>query len=166
MLAHRVSNASAERRKQLVPAFIAGGIAIVLNTLALHAADLAHVTTARGGLLRLIRSALPRAAGLPIGPAFQTVFHLVVGLLMALFYAYALERRLPGSPCTKGLVYAGAVWLLNAGIVLPATGEGFAGSANLTLTGLIWFAVAHTLFFVLLAWIYARLTRNRSDWSV
>jgi hypothetical protein len=49
---------------------------------------------------------------------------------------------------------------LNAFVVLPATGEGFAGSAHLTLAGIMWFAVAHTLFFMVLATAYGALRRN------
>ncbi len=74
---------------------------------------------------------------------------------MALFYAYVLEPMLPGGDVRKGTIYAIATWLLNAVVVLPATGEGFAGSAHLTLAGIVWFAAAHSLFFVGLA-IFAR----------
>ena len=54
---------------------------------------------------------------------------------MALFYAFILEPRLPGGAWLKGLIYAAAVWILNAAFVLPATGEGFAGSVHLSLGG-------------------------------
>lgn len=37
---------------------------------------------------------------------FQTEFHLVVGMLMALAYAYAIEPVLKGGPWAKGLLYA------------------------------------------------------------
>ena len=134
-------------------AVVSGAAAILLNTMALRAADLVPLQTARGGLLRLVRMAVP----LPGTAAFQTIFHLTVGLLMALCYAHLLEARLPGSPVIKGTIYALAVWLLNALVVLPFTGEGIAGSAHLSLAGIVWFAAAHTLFFVLLAVWYARL---------
>src|SRR5690606_10067365 len=121
------------------------------NTLALKAADYVPLATARGGLLRLVRQTFPGAfrtfsdlwtglGGPATGtPIFQNGFHLWVGLLMALFYAYLLEPSLPGRPVAKGLIYAAGVWLLNAAYVLPATGEGFAGSAHLSLAGMIWF---------------------------
>jgi hypothetical protein len=60
--------------------------------------------------------------------AFKTGFHIVVGLLMAVFYAFLLEPILPGSALAKGLVFALLVWLANAFIVLPWIGEGLAGS--------------------------------------
>lgn len=132
---------------------VAGAAAIVINTLALKAADLVPLATAHGGLLRLVRKVLP----LPADGGFQVIFHLIVGLLMALFYAWLLEPRLRGGAVLKGILYAAVVWLLNALVVLPLTGEGFAGSAHLTMAGMIWFAAAHTLYFVLLAIWYVRI---------
>ncbi|MDR3475720.1 MAG: hypothetical protein P4M09_29080 [Devosia sp.] len=156
------------------PAVIAGGIAIVANTLALRLADAIPLTTARGGLLRLLTQWLAAPAewsgvaafwaehGLPGAQSalVQTGFHLLVGLAMALVYAYGIEPFGPGGSWRKGIAYALVVWLLNAAVVLPATGEGFAGSAHLALAGMLWFAGAHTLFFVLLAVVYDRLKRR------
>lgn len=84
-----------------------------------------------------------------------------VGLLMALFYAYVLEPILPGKPLVKGLTYAAIVWLLNAFLVLPLIGEGIAGSRYLGLAGMTGFAFIHTVFFVLLALLYARFRARR-----
>lgn len=80
---------------------------------------------------------------------------------MALFYAFALEPVLRGPSWLRGLLYAVAVWLGNALIVLPTIGEGLAGSRRLTVAGMAWFAAAHTLFFVVLAILYARLRERR-----
>lgn len=166
-------------RSRVVAGLVAGMVAIILNTLALAAAELVPLATARGGLLRLLSpwAAVPlnawgiaplwRELGLP-GPGdavFQMAFHLLVGLAMAVFYALLLENRLPGRAYVKGLIYAVAVWLLNAAIVLPLTGEGFAGSLHLTLPGMLWFAAAHSLFFVMLAVLYAWLRHSRRGWS-
>jgi len=46
--------------------------------------------------------------------------------------------------------------------VLPWIGEGIAGSANLDAGGMIYFAFAHTMFFVLLALLYACFTSARA----
>src|SRR5258705_5273438 len=92
--------------------------------------------------------------------SFQTGFHLLVGLLMALFYAIALEPYLPRSTAAKGWLYAIAVWLINACVVLPATGEGFAGSAHLTTAGMLWYAASHALVFLTLAYGFALLMRG------
>lgn len=160
-------------RSRTLAGLLAGGIAIIANTLALQAADAISLATAHGGLLRFIRpwfapplqilgiSRLWTATGGPAvnTPAFQAGFHVAVGLAMALVYAVAIEPILPGRAWMKGLIYAAVVWILNAVIVLPAIGEGFAGSASLTTAGILWYAAAHTLFFLLLAVLYARLRR-------
>jgi hypothetical protein len=160
-------------RSRLLPALAAGTVAIIINTLALKAADFVPLATAKGGLLRLLSSWFAPLLG-PIGvaaawsslglpgvasPAFQTGFHLAVGLMMAVFYAYLVEPLLPMRDVFKGAAYALAVWLLNAFAVLPATGEGIAGTAHLTSAGIIWYAAAHSLFFVPLALLYGALER-------
>ena len=142
---------------RLAVALIAGTIAILLNSAALALADLVPVATAHGGLLRFLGMLSGGAIHLPSGPVFGFAFHFLVGLAMAVFYAYALEPRLPGPPWWRGFLYALAVWIVNAAVVLPALGEGFAGSRYLSFAGLVWFAAAHTLFFVIMAVLYARM---------
>jgi hypothetical protein len=159
--------------RKLGAALIAGLIAIVVNTFLLEAADWIPLVTARGGLLKLLKmyfasplaslgvADLWAALHLPAADthAFKTGFHIVVGLLMAVFYAFLLEPILPESALAKGLVFALLVWLANAFIMLPWIGEGLAGSRYLSAAGMIYFAFAHTIFFVLLALLYARSTR-------
>ena len=156
--------------RRFLISLLAGAVAIGVNTALLAGADAIGFTTARGGLLRLLRDIAAQVAphvGLAevwktmLGPAtsgraFQTEFHVVVGLLMAVFYAFELEPRLISSPWVKGLIYAAIVWLLNAFVVLPLTGEGIAGSLHLGLINMVGFAAVHTVFFVLLSILYAR----------
>ena len=155
---------------RVAAALLAGALAITVNTALLAAADAISLVTARGGLLKLLTvafgssltrlgvGALWTQSGLPApgGTTFQLGFHVVVGLAMALLYGLALEARLAGPPWRKGLVYAAAVWLANAFIVLPLLGEGVAGSRSLSLPGMAYFAAAHTVFFVGLAVLFAR----------
>ena len=154
---------------------VAGAIAIAINTALLAAADWIPLVTARGGLLKVLTiyvgptlSGMGAGAawarmGLPVpgGTAFQLGFHVIVGLGMALFYGLLLEPLLPGRPFWKGLLYAVAVWLANAFVILPWLGEGIAGSRNLGRPGMAYFAAAHTVFFVLLAVLYAWFSRPR-----
>jgi hypothetical protein len=164
-------------QRMLVASLLAGLIAIVVNTVLLEAADWIPLVTARGGLLKLLKMYFGEplaslgvadhwaALHLP-GPdthEFKPGFHIVVGLLMAVFYAYVLEPILSGSALVKGLLYALLVWLANAFVVLPWIGEGIAGSAFLSAAGMIYFAAVHTVFFVLLAVLYARFTAPRGD---
>ncbi len=76
---------------------------------------------------------------------------------MAIFYAYILDQRLYGHPLVKGLLYGTAVWLFNAFVVLPLTGEGIAGSGHLNAIGMISFAIAHMAFFEVLSVLYGCL---------
>ena len=162
-------------RSRLISALVAGSLAISLNTMVLKAADLIHLPTAHGGLLRLLSYCFSkplRQSGIasiwwavnapaPATQTFQIGFHILVGLMLALFYAFLLEPAMTWSTTVKGLVYLAVVWLVNALIVLPATGEGFAGSANLTLAGIAWFAAAHSIFFMILAYGFAFLYKTR-----
>jgi len=164
-------------QRLLGASLLAGLIAIVVNTAMLEAADWIPLVTARGGLLKLLKMYLSAPlTGLGIADfwaaltlpapdthAFKTGFHIVVGLLMAVFYAYVLEPMLPRSALVKGLLYALLVWLANAFIVLPWIGEGIAGSAFLSAGGMHYFAAAHTVFFVLLALLYEQFTAPRGN---
>ena len=75
---------------------------------------------------------------------------------MAVFYAFAVEPILTGPSWYKGLLYAIFGWLANAFIVLPLIHQGIAGSRTLTVAGMVYFAVAHTIFFVLQAVLYRK----------
>lgn len=162
--------------RRITCALLAGVPAIGVNTFLLAAADWIPLVTARGGILKLLTMYLSLAlANIGVGSlwatlglpapgsyAFQLGFHVGVGLAMALLYGLALESRLPGLPCVKGLIYAAAVWLANALVVLPWLGEGIAGGRTLSLAGMAYFAAAHTMFFVLLALWFARCRRPPS----
>ena len=137
-------------------ALVAGTIAIVLNTLALDAARLVPLATDNGGLLRFLVVLTGGAFPAPASTVFQTGFHITVGFAMAFFYAFVLEPWIRVPSWLRGVLFATAVWLIYALIVLPAIGKGIAGSRDLTLAGMVWFAAAHTLFFLVLAILFAR----------
>jgi hypothetical protein len=161
-------------KSRLPSALLAGAIGIALNTFALMAADWINLQTAHGGLLRLLSTLLAaplhqlgitdlwlKAGGpAPTSREFQAAFHIIVGLAMAEFYAVVLEPILPWSTTVNGLVYLMAVWLANSFVVLPATGEGIAGSSNLSLAGIAWFAAAHSLFFMTLVYAFDYFERQ------
>jgi hypothetical protein len=162
--------------------FRPSAVTIGVNTTLLAGADALGLKTEHGGLLRLLEdvadgiavrlglAAWWSAATLPVVSSahFEFFFHVFVGLVMAVFYAYVLEPALIGRPWVKGLIYAVAVWMLNAIIVLPLIGEGLAGSRHLGAAGMIAFAAAHTIFFVLLVVFMRRCeTRlhNHPNWQ-
>ena len=162
-------------RSRLEASLVAGVLAILANTLALKLADVISLPTAHGGLLRLVSpwfAPLLAGAGLTdvwhrIGaPAttsqtFQIGFHVLVGIAMSVFYAFAVEPLDEDRPVTIAFAFAVLVWGVNAAVVLPLTGEGFAGGAHLRLAGMAWFAAAHTLFFVAVALTYRTLRVRR-----
>ena len=154
-------------------ALLAGLIAIIINTALLHLAKFIPLEIQGGGLLKLLKMGFGDVlAASPINgiwhylhmPApdsevFKTLFHVGVGLAMALVYAALIEPRLQGPAWLKGLLYALLVWLLNAFVLLPWVGEGVAGTGHLSLAGIAYYAIAHTVFFVLVAPLYAQLRR-------
>lgn len=156
-------------RARLATSLAAGAIAISLNSALLEASDAMGLRTAHGGLLKLVLNAAVPVADLlgltlwwqgsvvPVtqGSEFQFGFHILVGLLMAIFYAAAVEPVLSGPSWWKGLLYAIAAWLLNAFVVLPLIGEGIAGFHHLSLAGMAAYAAIHTVFFVLMAVLFS-----------
>ena len=104
----------AKTMPRAVAALLAGAVAIVLNTAVLAAADLVPLATAHGGLLRLLVILTGGAVTAPASAVFRDAFHIVVGLAMALFYAFALEPVLRGPSWLRGLLYAVATWLAKA----------------------------------------------------
>ena len=154
----------------IAAALAAGGVAITINTVVLFAASSIPLVTAHGGLLTLIKPlvgklltasgmvGLWQAAHLPgvHSMIFQAGFHIAVGLVMAVVYAIVVEPWLDDRAWRKGLIYALVIWLLNAFLILPAIGEGIAGLHSITLGGMLYFAMAHTIFFLLLAILYSK----------
>jgi hypothetical protein len=140
---------------RVIAALCAGGVAIALNVVALWSSDLIQLQTAHGGLLQL----LAQLAGVlaPHSVSFSIVFHVAVGLAMAVAYSLLLEPLWPGPSWLLGLAYAAVVWIANTFVVLPLIGEGIAGSATLSTEGIIWFAAAHTAFFVALSLLYPKI---------
>ena len=158
-------------------ALLSGAVASGANMVLLGTASAAGITTTRGGLLRLFEKTVRHLATslhvvaktnqwsiLPVSAVwFQNGFHVITGLFMAIFYAYILDQRLYGRPLVKGLLYGTAVWLFNAFVVLPLTGEGIAGSAHLKAIGMISFAIAHMAFFEVLSVLYERLSEAETN---
>lgn len=162
--------------RRLWTSLAAGATAIAINSFILFAADWIPLVTAHGGLLKLIKpfvagplqtsgvAFLWRTLNLPAPQTmvFKIGFHVAVGLAMAVAYGFVFEPVLRGPAWLKGLLYAAFAWIMNAFIVLPSIGEGVAGSRDLSFAGMAYFAFAHTVFFVLLAILYAQFRKRRT----
>ena len=152
-------------------ALLAGLIAILINTALLHMADFIPLKVQGAGLFKglklvfggfVVQTPLPALwtqlhLPAPESAEFKFWFHAVVGLVMAVVYVALLEPRSPDPAWVTGLLYALLAWLLNAFVLLPAIGEGVAGVRQSTPAGIAYYAMAHTVFFVLMAVLYARL---------
>jgi hypothetical protein len=147
--------ASADRPFNLQAALLAGILSILVNTAILATADYCHIVTARGGLLTLILRTGLLSSTWANSYQFRQLFHIAVGILMLVVYAGTLAR-LNVPVIAKGLFTAASVWLVNASIILPAIGQGFAGERIISPSGMELFAAAHTLFFLMGAVLYER----------
>jgi len=159
-------------KTRLTSAILAGTVAIAVNIVLLYGGHFAHINTGHGGLLKLLAitfdfNPIPWGSGFLslLNPSiWKYAFHFIIGLAMAVFYAYVIENTLNDQlpAAAKGLVYAAILWLANSAIILPLLGEGFAGYKSIPLFGIFYFAIAHTVFFVLLAIIYEKLWPRES----
>ncbi len=62
-------------------------------------------------------------------PALGWAAHFMIGIVLALVYALAFQRRLPGAGFVRGAVFALVPWLVAQLVVMPMMGMGlFSGS--------------------------------------
>jgi uncharacterized membrane protein YagU involved in acid resistance len=87
------------------------------------------------------------------GPALGWVLHFGIGVLLALIYASVLERRLPGTPLTRGLLYGLLVFIAAQVVFMPLVGGGvFSRGDPELLAGSL---LGHLVYGGLIGWIYA-----------
>lgn len=139
-------------------------LGISANTLLLQLAPRFGVRPGSGGLLRLILSyakhwapwALPwmRRLGLSRPPSFAGAlwFHYATGVGMLLAYFLLLAPRMTGSRWTNATLFALFVWLLNAAVILPLLGQGFAGLHKISAVGAAYFFLANWAFVLVAEW--------------
>jgi uncharacterized membrane protein YagU involved in acid resistance len=68
-----------------------------------------------------------------MGPAAGWVVDALVGIVFALIYAGVLDRRLPGTPVVRGLLFGVLVFILAQLIFAPLTGSGLFSSGDVVL---------------------------------
>ncbi len=69
----------------------------------------------------------------PMGPAAGWIVDVLVGVVFALIYAGALDRRLPGTPVVRGLIFGCFVFVLAQLIFAPLTGSGLFSNGDVVL---------------------------------
>ncbi|HSE66343.1 MAG TPA: DUF6789 family protein [Gemmatimonadales bacterium] len=92
------------------------------------------------------------SAHLTIGPALGWALHFLIGMALALLYAAVFERRLPGTPLIRGLLYGLLVFVVAQLIFMPLVGGGVFSRGDVELlTGSL---VGHLVYGGLTGWIY------------
>lgn len=108
-------------RGSAIRAGIFGGtIGAIVNTIGIRATMATGLKPGTGGLAKLV-------FGRPIGPIGSEVFHLALGIGMAVAYVVIGRDRLPGPGWARGLIFAQIPGVLQLFAVLPMTGHGIAG---------------------------------------
>src|SRR6476620_12754210 len=93
------------------------------------------------------------SAHLASGPALGWLLHFLIGISLALIYAGYFERRLPGGPLTRGLLYGVLVFTVAQLGFMPLVGGGvFSRGDPELLAGSL---LAHLVYGGLTGWIYA-----------
>lgn len=146
--------------------FLAGFIAITVNTLLLKVAPILNITAESGGLLKLILI----HTRLYMSPAlltyvhttiFWVVFHYLIGFAMTVLYISVFQPFLPGKGWQKGSLFSLLPWIINGFIVLPLLGQGLIGARQLPITGIIYFFIANWIFGVTLGTLYDFLKKRQ-----
>jgi uncharacterized membrane protein YagU involved in acid resistance len=92
------------------------------------------------------------SAHLAGGPVLGWIIHFLVGMVLALLYAAAFHRRLPGSPLARGLIYGGLVFVAAQVLFMPLVGGGvFSRWDGQLLAGSL---LGHLVYGGLVGWIY------------
>jgi uncharacterized membrane protein YagU involved in acid resistance len=92
------------------------------------------------------------SAHLTLGPALGWVAHFLIGTLLALIYAAVFDRRLPGTPVARGLLYGVLVFIVAQLVFMPLVGGGVFSRGDVEL--LAGSLLGHLVYGGLTGWIY------------
>ncbi|MDQ6886214.1 MAG: hypothetical protein M3068_02855 [Gemmatimonadota bacterium] len=87
-----------------------------------------------------------------VGAGGGWAIHLVVGVLLALLYAWLLADRLPGTPAARGAIFGAMVFVVAQSIFMPLVGGGFFSRGDVEL--LMGSLLGHIAYGIVVAWIY------------
>ena len=97
------------------------------------------------------------SAHLTIGPAVGWSIHFVVGMVLALLYAAAVQLRLPGTPLIRGALYGVLVFVVAQLVFMPLVGAGVFSNGDLEfIAGSL---LGHLVYGGVVGWIYGDGTR-------
>ncbi|HEU4785799.1 MAG TPA: DUF6789 family protein [Gemmatimonadaceae bacterium] len=91
-----------------------------------------------------------------VGAIGGWIVHFIVGILLALIYAWIFVDRLPGPPTARGAIYGVLVFLVAQSVFMPMVGAGFFAHGDLEL--LVGSLLGHIVYGSVVGWIYDRPT--------
>ena len=89
-----------------------------------------------------------------VGAAGGWIIHFVVGIVLALVYAWVFVGRLPGPPIVRGMLYGALVFVVAQCVFMPLVGGGFFSRGDVEF--LIGSLLGHLVYGAVVGWIYAR----------
>lgn len=89
-----------------------------------------------------------------VGAVGGWIVHFLVGIMLALIYAWICVDRLPGPPTARGAIYGALVFLVAQSVFMPLVGAGFFARGDLEL--LIGSLLGHIVYGIAVGWIYHR----------
>ncbi len=102
---------------------------------------------------QILSTSLGLASGhLTIGPAIGWLIHFLVGMLLALIYAAAVQRRLPGPPLLRGAIYGVLVFVVAQLAFMPLVGAGVFSNGDVEL--IAGSLLGHLVYGGVMGWIY------------
>ena len=149
----------------------AGLLAALLNSVFIQLVKMIGIMPGKGGLSHLmlwlannVLTVFGAGLHLPdhFGPLGQEVFHTVMGLLMALVYAFFFYHYLRGPDWLRGLLFSQFPWLLQVFVVLPWAGAGLLGLRLSPLTPVVSFSL-NALYGATLGVLYWPAPRQRIE---
>ena len=91
-------------------------------------------------------------AHLSIGPALGWALHFLIGMALAVIYAGAFDRRLPGTAVVRGMLYGALVFVVAQVVFMPLVGGGvFSRGDSELLAGSL---LGHLLYGAVIGWTY------------
>ena len=91
-------------------------------------------------------------AHLSIGPALGWALHFLIGMALAVIYAAAFDRRLPGPGVVRGLTFGTLVFVVAQVVFMPLVGGGiFSRGDSELLAGSL---LGHLLYGGVVGWTY------------
>jgi len=91
-------------------------------------------------------------AHLTIGPALGWGLHFVIGMVLGVIYAATFDRRLPGPPVVRGMLYGAGVFVVAQVAFMPLVGGGLFSRGDVEL--LAGSLLGHLLFGGVVGWSY------------